>query len=325
LFQKQGGMGKFAVVAIGGNSLIRDKNRRRVEDQYQAIVETAVSLVDIIELGYRMVVTHGNGAQVGFILRRSEIAFKSEGMHFVPLVSCVADTQGAIGYQIQQALNNEFKVRGIDQQAVTVITQVKVDGNDPAFDNPSKPIGAFYTEKEMKTLTKSHPDWNLVEDAGRGYRRVVPSPRPIEIIERQAIQSLVNDNFCVISVGGGGIPVLETGDSLLKGIDAVIDKDYSAALLARDLSAETLIISTGVDHICLNYGTAEEKPLSRLTLSETRQYIDEGHFAKGSMLPKMRAIVEFLEQGGEKAIIAQPEHLKQAVQGEIGTWIVNDA
>ncbi|MBT6613964.1 MAG: carbamate kinase, partial [Deltaproteobacteria bacterium] len=235
------------------------------------------------------------------------------------------DTQGAIGYQIQQALNNEFKVRGIDQQAVTVITQVKVDGNDPAFGNPSKPIGAFYTEKEMKTLTKSHPDWNLVEDAGRGYRRVVPSPRPIEIIERQAIQSLVNDNFCVISVGGGGIPVLETGDSLLKGIDAVIDKDYSAALLARDLSAETLIISTGVDHICLNYGTAEEKPLSRLTLSETRQYIDEGHFAKGSMLPKMRAIVEFLEQGGEKAIIAQPEHLKQAVQGEIGTWIVNDA
>ena len=318
-------MGKFAVVAIGGNSLIRDKNRRRVEDQYQAIVETAVSLVDIIELGYRMVVTHGNGAQVGFILRRSEIAFKSEGMHFVPLVSCVADTQGAIGYQIQQALNNEFKVRGIDQQAVTVITQVKVDGNDPAFDNPSKPIGAFYTEKEMKTLTKSHPDWNLVEDAGRGYRRVVPSPRPIEIIERQAIQSLVNDNFCVVSVGGGGIPVLETGDSLLKGIDAVIDKDYSAALLARDLSAETLIISTGVDHICLNYGTPEEKPLSRLTLSETRQYIDEGHFAKGSMLPKMRAIVEFLEQGGEKAIIAQPEHLKQAVQGEIGTWIVNDA
>ncbi|MBT4641070.1 MAG: carbamate kinase [Deltaproteobacteria bacterium] len=318
-------MGKFAVVAIGGNSLIRDKNRRRVEDQYQAIVETAVSLVDIIELGYRMVVTHGNGAQVGFILRRSEIAFKSEGMHFVPLVSCVADTQGAIGYQIQQALNNEFKVRGIDQQAVTVITQVKVDGNDPAFGNPSKPIGAFYTEKEMKTLTKSHPDWNLVEDAGRGYRRVVPSPRPIEIIERQAIQSLVNDNFCVVSVGGGGIPVMETGDSLLKGIDAVIDKDYSAALLARDLSAETLIISTGVDHICLNYGTPEEKPLSRLTLSETRQYIDEGHFAKGSMLPKMRAIVEFLEQGGEKAIIAQPEHLKQAVQGEIGTWIVNDA
>ncbi len=315
-------MGKFAVVAIGGNSLIRDKNRRRVEDQYQAIVETAVSLVDIIELGYRIVVTHGNGAQVGFILRRSEIAFKSEGLHFVPLVSCVADTQGAIGYQIQQALNNEFKVRGIDQQAVTVITQVKVNGSDPAFDNPSKPIGAFYSEKEIVSLTKSHPDWQLVEDAGRGYRRVVPSPKPIEIIERRAIQSLVNDDFCVISVGGGGIPVMDTGDSHLKGIDAVIDKDYSAALLAQDLNADTLIISTGVDNICLNYGTPEEKPLSRITLSETRQYIEEGHFAKGSMLPKMKAIVGFLEQGGEKAIIAQPEHLKQALQGEIGTWIM---
>jgi len=317
-------MGKFAVIAIGGNSLIRDKNRRRVEDQYLAIVDTAVSLVDIIELGYRIVVTHGNGAQVGFILRRSEIAFKSEGLHIVPLVSCVADTQGAIGYQIQQALNNEFKVRGIDQQAVTVITQVKVDGNDPAFKNPSKPIGAFYSEDELTPLTKLHPDWQLVEDAGRGYRRVVPSPRPIEIIERKAIQTLVNDNFCVISVGGGGIPVMDTGDSFLKGIDAVIDKDYSAALLAKNLKADTLIISTGVNNICLNYGTPEEKPLSRLTLSETRQYIEEGHFAKGSMLPKMRAIVEFLEQGGEKAIIAQPEHLKQALQGEIGTWIVND-
>jgi len=317
-------MEKFAVVAIGGNSLIRDKNRRRVEDQYQAIVDTAISLVDIIELGYRIVVTHGNGAQVGFILRRSEIAFKSEGLHFVPLVSCVADTQGAIGYQIQQALNNEFNARGIDQQAVTVITQVKVDGNDPAFDIPSKPIGAFYTKEEMASLTKSHPEWNLVEDAGRGYRRVVASPKPIEIIERKAIQSLVNDNFCVISVGGGGIPVMDTGDSFLKGIDAVIDKDFSAALLAENLGADTLIISTGVDNICLNYGTPEEKPLTRMTLSETRQYIDEGHFAKGSMLPKIKAIVEFLEKGGEKAIIAQPQHLTQALQGEIGTWVVND-
>ena len=317
-------MRKFAVVAIGGNSLIRDKNRRRVEDQYQAIVETALSLVDIIELGYRIVVTHGNGAQVGFILRRSEIAFKSEGLHIVPLVNCVADTQGAIGYQIQQALNNEFKVRGIDQQAVTIISQVKVNRNDPAFKKPSKPIGAFYSEKELTSLKKSHPDWHLVEDAGRGYRRVVSSPKPIEIIELKAIQSLVDDNYCVVSVGGGGIPVMDSGDSLLKGIDAVIDKDYSAALLAKNLKADTLIISTGVDNICLNYGTPDEIPLSKITLTETRQYIEEGHFAKGSMLPKMKAIVEFLEQGGEKAIIAQPEHLKQALQGEIGTWIVND-
>ncbi|MFH2128749.1 MAG: carbamate kinase [bacterium] len=317
-------MGNFAVVAIGGNSLIRDKNRRRVEDQYLAIVDTAKSLVDIIEAGYRIVVTHGNGAQVGFILRRSEIAFKSEGLHFVPLVSCVADTQGAIGYQIQQALNNEFTLRGIQKQAVTIVTQVKVHEDDPAFENPTKPIGAFYTEEEITSLQASHPDWIMVQDAGRGYRRVVPSPRPVEIIERKAIQTLVDNDFCVIAVGGGGIPVLDTGGAILKGIDAVIDKDYSAALLAKDLQADTLIISTGVDSICLHYGTPEEKPLSRMTLSETRQYIEEGHFAAGSMLPKIKAIVEFLEQGGQKAIIAQPQHLKQALQGEIGTWIVQD-
>jgi len=317
-------MKDFAVIAIGGNSLIRDKNRRRVEDQYEAIVDTSKSLVDIIELGYRIVVTHGNGAQVGFILRRSEIAFKSEGLHIVPLVSCVADTQGAIGYQIQQALNNEFKSRGLDRQAVTIVTQVKVDANDPAFSTPTKPIGAFYTEEEMAILTKTHPDWILVQDAGRGYRRVVASPKPVEIIEHRAIQSLVDDDFCVIAVGGGGIPVMDVGESMLKGIDAVIDKDYSAAMLAKNLKADTLIISTGVNNICLNYGTPEEKPLTKMTVSETKKYIAEGHFAAGSMLPKINAIIKFLEEGGEKAIISQPQDLKQALRGETGTWIVND-
>ncbi len=317
-------MKDFAVIAIGGNSLIRDKNRRRVEDQYEAIVDTSKSLVDIIEAGYRIVVTHGNGAQVGFILRRSEIAFKNEGLHIVPLVSCVADTQGAIGYQIQQALNNEFKSRGLNRQAVTIVTQVKVDANDPAFSTPTKPIGAFYSEEEMAILSKSHPDWNLVQDSGRGYRRVVASPKPIEIVEHRAIQSLVDDDFCVIAVGGGGIPVMDVGESMLRGIDAVIDKDYSAAMLAKNLKADTLIISTGVKNICLNYGTPEEKPLTKMTVSETKKYINEGHFAAGSMLPKINAIVKFLEEGGEKAIISQPQDLKQALRGETGTWIVND-
>lgn len=317
-------MKHFAVVAIGGNSLIRDKNRRRVEDQYEAIVDTAKSLVDIIEAGYGIMVTHGNGAQVGFILRRSEIAFKSEGLHIVPLVNCVADTQGAIGYQIQQALNNEFKARNISRQAVTIVTQVKVDANDPAFERSSKPIGAFYNEEETAILTKSHPEWELVQDAGRGYRRVVPSPEPVEIIERDAIKTLVDANFCVIAVGGGGIPVKDGGENKLFGIDAVVDKDYSAALLAGDLQADTLIISTGVDHICLNYGTPEEKALKQITVSETKQYIEEGHFAAGSMLPKIKAIIRFLEQGGQKAIIAQPHNLKQALQGETGTTVVND-
>jgi carbamate kinase len=317
-------MKKLAVVAIGGNSLIKDNAHRRVEDQYEAIKETVVNLVDIIELGYSILVTHGNGAQVGFILRRSEIAFKHEGLHFVPLVSCVADTQGAIGYQIQQALNNEFVKRGIRQQAVTVVTQVKVDGEDPAFKKPSKPIGAFYSQEEMEKLTESNPGWQLVEDAGRGFRRVVASPRPIEIVEKNAIQTLVNEGFCVIAVGGGGIPVKEKDTTMLEGIDAVIDKDYASALLAGDMGAETLIVSTGVDNICLNFGKPDEKPLGKMTLAETRRYIKEGHFAEGSMLPKIRAIVSFLEQGGKKAIISRPEKLKEAILGKAGTCIHGD-
>ncbi len=316
-------MGKFAVVAIGGNSLIKDKHHRRVEDQYKAITETVINLVDIIESGYDIVVTHGNGAQVGFILRRSEIAYKHEGLHFVPLVSCVADTQGAIGYQIQQALNNEFLNRGIKKTAVTIVTQVKVDKNDPEFKTPTKPIGAFYTKEEMDELQKDHSNWQLAEDAGRGFRRLVPSPRPIEIIEQPVIQSLVNQKYCVIAVGGGGIPVMDTGSGKLEGIDAVIDKDYASALLALNLKADTMIISTGVDKICLNFGTRNEKPLDKITVEETKRYMAEGHFAVGSMLPKINAIISFLEQGGKEAIIAKPETLKMALRGESGTHIVN--
>lgn len=316
-------MKKFAVVAIGGNSLIKDKHHRRVEDQYKAIAETVINLVDIIESGYNIAVTHGNGAQVGFILRRSEIAYKHEGLHFVPLVSCVADTQGAIGYQIQQALNNEFLKRGIKQTAVTVVTQVKVDKDDPAFKTATKPIGAFYAEDEIVKLRKDHPDWQMVQDAGRGYRRVVPSPKPIEIIEKKVIQSLVDQKYCVVAVGGGGIPVMDMGGGILEGIDAVIDKDYASALLALDLKADTIIISTGVDKICLNFGTKDEKPLDKITLDETRQYLAEGHFAEGSMLPKIKAIISFLEQGGKEAIIAKPDSLKEALQGEAGTRIIN--
>ncbi len=317
-------MKDFAVVAIGGNSLIKDSAHRRVEDQYEAIKETVINLADIIELGYNIVITHGNGAQVGFILRRSEVAFKYEGLHFVPLVSCVADTQGAIGYQIQQALNNEFIKRGIKQQAVTIVTQVKVDEKDPAFKKPSKPIGAFYSKEEMKELIKSNPGWQLVEDSGRGYRRVVASPKPIEIIEKKAIITLVQAGFCVVAVGGGGIPVMEKEPGVLEGVDAVIDKDYASALLAKDLGAKTLIVSTGVDKICLNFGKDNEQALDQLSLTETKKYIKEGHFAEGSMLPKINAIVSFLEQGGKKAIISRPEKLKEAVMGKAGTCIYGE-
>ncbi len=315
-------MKKNAVIAIGGNSLIRDKKHCRVEDQYLAITETSRHVAEIIEAGYNVVVTHGNGAQVGFILRRSEVAYEHVGLHIVPLVSCVADTQGAIGYQIQQALSNEFRKRGIKKKAITVVTQVLVNKNDPGFSKPSKPIGTFHTKKAAKELKKHHPDWILVDDAGRGMRRVVPSPKPIKIIEQNAIENLLKKNYCVIAAGGGGIPVIEKEKNIYEGIDAVIDKDYASALLASNLNAELLIISTGVDRICLNFGKPDEKPLNKINISQAKKYMKEGHFAAGSMLPKIKAIISFLENGGKKAIITKPENLKRALLGKCGTSIV---
>ncbi|ABZ85172.1 carbamate kinase [Heliomicrobium modesticaldum Ice1] len=314
-------MKELVVVAIGGNSLIIDNSKTSVEDQYAAVCETAKHIAGIIEQGYEVIITHGNGPQVGFILRRSEIASEVAGMHHVPLVSCGADTQGAIGYQIQQAMDNEFKKRGMAKEAVTVITQVAVSPDDPAFQNPSKPIGSFYTKAQVENLQKAHPDWVLVDDAGRGYRRLVPSPLPQEIIEKEVILLLVRQGYCVIGVGGGGIPVVTQEDGSRKGVDAVIDKDFASSLLATDIGADILIISTGVPKVCLNYGTAEQKPLDRVTLGELKRYVAENHFAPGSMLPKVQAVISFLEGGGKKAIITNPESLEEAVAGRTGTHI----
>jgi carbamate kinase len=313
---------KVAVIAIGGNSLIRDKHHLKVEDQYREITKTVKHIVEIIKAGYEIVITHGNGPQVGFILRRSEIAYEHEGLHFVPLQSCVADTQGAIGYQIQQVLGNELKKYNIPKKAVTIVTQVKVSKKDPGFHHPSKPIGTFYDDRKAKIIKRDHPDWEMVSDAGRGLRRVVASPEPVEIIEIDTIRHLVENNFCVIAVGGGGIPVVENQDGSLEGVGAVIDKDFSSALLAKNLNADLLIISTGVDRVCLNFGKENEKPLSSITLEETKTYIKEGHFLAGSMLPKIQAIVWFLENGGQKAIITKPDHLKKSILGKCGTHII---
>ncbi len=315
---------KTIVVAIGGNSLIKDKTHQKVEDQYDAILETASKLTNIIESGNNVVVTHGNGPQVGFIQRRSEIAHNVAGLHVVPLVSCVADTQGAIGFQLQQALNNEFRRRNIDRQAVTIVTRVKVDKKDPAFQTPSKPIGAFIDPENVSEIKKSNPDWILTEDSGRGFRRVVASPQPLEIIEQKAISTLIEKDFCVIAVGGGGIPVFEKENGDLEGIDAVIDKDFATADLAYNLKADLLIISTGVDYVYINFGTKDEKKLEKATLSEMKQYVKEGHFAAGSMLPKVQAIISFLEKGGKQAIITHPNRLKEALAGKMGTHIFPD-
>lgn len=314
-------MNKLAVVAIGGNSLIRDISHQSVEDQYDAVCETAKHIAGMIVQGYEVVITHGNGPQVGFILRRSEIASEVAGMHHVPLVSCGADTQGAIGYQIQQAMDNEFRHRKIAKKAAAVVTQVVVAADDPAFRQPSKPIGSFYNEEQVKSLLRQHPDWAMINDAGRGFRRVVASPLPQEIVEKEIISLLLRGGNCVIAAGGGGIPVVRQPDGTYRGIDAVIDKDFASSLLASELEADLLVISTGVPKVYLNYGKPNEKALDRVTLAELREYAAQQHFAPGSMLPKVQAVISFLEKGGKQAIITNPESLEEAIAGLTGTHV----
>ncbi len=309
---------KVAVIAIGGNSLIRDSKHQSVQDQYDATVETAKHIAGMIEQGWDVVVTHGNGPQVGFILRRSELA--RHELHEVPLDYCGADTQGAIGYMLQRALHNEFKRRGIQKQAATVVTQVLVDKNDPAYQHPSKPIGSFMDETAAKEK-QSKENWSMVEDAGRGWRRVVASPQPKSVVEKDAIEQLIRSGFVVIAVGGGGIPVIETDQGELIGSEAVIDKDYASSLLASTIAADLFLISTGVEKVALNFGKPDQKELAHLTLDEAKRYAAEGHFAKGSMGPKIQAIIWYLERGGKQALITNPENIERALSGETGTWI----
>ncbi|MBW2409110.1 MAG: carbamate kinase, partial [Deltaproteobacteria bacterium] len=277
--------------------------------------------VDIIEDGCDTVITHGNGPQVGFILRRSEIAYRHEGLHFVPMVSCVADTQGALGYQIQQALENEFKRRRLMKKAVTVVTQVEVNREDPSFARPTKPIGSFYDQQQSRNLQKDHPDWVFLHDVGRGYRRAVASPRPIRIIELEAIDSLIKQGFCVVATGGGGIPVVRQSDGSLEGCDAVVDKDFASSLLASNLGADTLLISTAVDNVYLHFGQENQTPLKEVSAKEIQNFMAQGHFSDGSMLPKVKAALEFLENGGSRVIITSPHLLRKAMMGEAGTCI----
>ncbi len=316
------GKKKVAVIAIGGNSLIKDPKHQSVEDQYEAARESALHIADMIEAGYEVVIGHGNGPQVGFILRRSEIAAKAEGMHEIPLDVCGADSQGAIGYALQQNLQNELKRRGIKKSVATVVTQTLVDRDDPAFKNPSKPIGGFMDEAEGKRRQKEM-NWTVVEDAGRGWRRVVASPLPKEIVEIDAIKALISAGVIVISTGGGGIPVIRNEKGDLEGVAAVIDKDFGSSLLANNVGAELFLISTAVEKVALNFGKPDQKWLDKITLTEAKKYLAEGtHFAKGSMAPKVQAIIRFLEAGGKQAIITNPENIGRALKGETGTWIV---
>ncbi len=315
---------KLAVIAIGGNSLIKDEKHYTVEDQYQAAKETCNHVADLIEQGWEVAIGHGNGPQVGFILRRSEIAAKHEGMHEIPLDVCGADSQGAIGYALQQNLQNILYQRGIRKKVVTVITQTLVDKDDPAFLKPTKPIGGFMTEAEAKRRQQEQ-GWTVIEDAGRGWRRVVASPLPKEIVELETVETVLKRGIVTITVGGGGIPVIDPGDGNYCGVAAVIDKDYASSLLARELKAELFVISTSVEKVAINFGKPDQRWLDKVTLSEARQYLAEGtHFAKGSMAPKIQAIIWYLEAGGKQALVTNPENIGRALRGETGTWFYPD-
>jgi carbamate kinase len=278
-------------------------------------------IADMIEAGWEVAIGHGNGPQVGFILRQSEVTSKVEGVPEVPLDVCGAQSQGFIGYMLQQNLQNELYQRGIKKNVATVITQVLVDPDDPAFKNPTKPIGGFMTEAEAKKR-EAELGWSVVEDAGRGWRRVVASPLPKEVVEFDTVSALLYAGVVVVTVGGGGIPVIDVGNGDYNGAPAVIDKDYASSMLARSLNADLFLISTAVEKVALNYGKPNQQWLDHLSLADAKRYLAEGgHFAKGSMAPKIQAIVWYLEAGGKEAIITNPENIGRAMRGETGTHI----
>lgn len=307
-----------AVVAIGGNSLIKDERRPTLAGEIEALRETSTHIASMLSQGWDLVLTHGNGPQVGFNLLRSELAAASAPP--LPLDVLGAQTQGSIGYLIQQVLGNELRVREIRRRIATVVTQTLVDRDDPAFHRPTKPIGRFY-EKDEAFRLQGDQGWQMVEDAGRGWRRVVPSPMPVEIVERLTIKGLVFQSIVVIAAGGGGIPVVRRPDGSLAGVEAVIDKDLASSLLAQSIGADLLLISTAVERVALHYGRPEERFLDRMTVAEAKQYLSHGHFPPGSMGPKILAAIRFVEATGGEALITSPEHLERALAGRTGTRI----
>jgi carbamate kinase len=316
------GKRKIAVIAVGGNSLISDTSKKSIDDQYEAASQSMHHVANMIEAGWDVIISHGNGPQVGFILRRSELAIHE--LHPVWMDYAVADTQGAIGYMFQKALINEFRQRGMNKQAVTVVTQVLVDRADPAFAAPSKPIGSFMDE-ETARARESELGWQVVEDAGRGWRRVVPSPEPREILELDAIHSLIRAGYVVVACGGGGIPVYDREDGTLRGVEAVIDKDHASALLAISVGADLFLIATAVDQVALNFKKPDEQWIAEMTVSEAEKYQEEGHFAKGSMGPKIDSLCYFLRHGGKAGLITTPWNIMKALAHETGTWVYPDS
>lgn len=311
---------RVAVIAVGGNALISDSQHQSVADQFASVTASMTCVADLICDGWTVVLTHGNGPQVGFALRRSELA--AAEIPPLPMDYADADTQGVIGYMLQRALGNELRRRDLSTPVVTVVTQVLVAGDDPSMTHPSKPIGAYLTQSEAEQI-RARDGWSVAEDAGRGWRRVVASPRPREIVELEAIRTLVNAGHVVVACGGGGIPVVRSGAELC-GTWAVVDKDLTASLLARELRVDLLLILTGVDRLATGFRTTTQEWHDRLSSGALRTMLDAGEFPAGSMEPKVRAVLEFVEAGGQRAIITDSEHLADAVAGRAGTTITSD-
>jgi carbamate kinase len=316
-------MERSAVIAIGGNALILDGQKGTIAEQFANATETASHIAALVADGWRVVVTHGNGPQVGFILLRSELIGESSGIPRLSLDMSVADSQGGIGHILGNALLNELGQRGLKDSVACILTHVVVDPKDPAFGDPTKPIGPAYTAEEADAKRRDE-GWAMVEDSGRGYRRIVPSPHPLRIVEAEQIKTLVSSGFVVIAAGGGGIPVVEDGQGY-EGVEAVIDKDLASALLASSLGIPLLVLSTGVERVAIHFRQPDQRFLDRLSVTEARRYLAEGEFPKGSMGPKVEAAITFLERGGSEVLITSPANLEQAFAGSSGTRIVADS
>jgi carbamate kinase len=310
---------KTLVIALGGNSIIPAGKEGTIEEQIELTQATMVHVAELIRAGHEVVVTHGNGPVVGNIVIRNEKA--KDEIPPMPLDVCGADSEGGIGYMMQQGLQNELGRMGIDKDVFTIITQVVVDAGDPAFKKPTKPIGPFYTREEAERIA-GEKDWVVVEDSGRGYRRVVPSPRPLAIVERRAIERAIDMGAIVIAVGGGGIPVVRDSKGRLKGVEAVIDKDRASSVLARQIKADVFAILTEVEKVALSFGKPEQRELDLMTVAEAKAYLAKGEFPPGSMGPKIESAIEFLEAGGKEVIITKPELLSVAIEGKNCTRIV---
>jgi carbamate kinase len=312
---------RSAVITLGGNAILPARGTGTFEEQLSITRSTMEPIARLVKEGMTVVLSHGNGPIVGNILIRNEAV--RDQIPPMPLDVCGADSEGGIGYMMQQALQNELHRLGLDRTVVTLVTQVVVDERDRAFRRPTKPIGPFYTQERARTLAREK-GWTVVEDAGRGYRRVVPSPTPLEIVEIEAIRKLVGDGMIVIAAGGGGIPVSRQWDGTLHGIEAVIDKDLASSLLGRLLGVETLVIVTGVERVATHFGKPEQRDLSAAGASELERLLAEGHFPQGSMGPKIQASIEFVRGGGSSVVITSPEKVREALEGRAGTRILPD-